>query len=134
MQHDMYRDIQDCQWIKDKIRNSKAYAQNMYAAMCNMQWQKRDVMPILKDEMWSCSWRSAGGIVASIRGNGEDYMDWYCSGMGGLKALEEEDEEQVKAEFESRGYVPESVVTDEIRNDLLQLGWQPVPYNDEDLV
>lgn len=133
MQHDMYRDIQDCQWIKDKIRTSKAYAQNMYAAMCNMQWQKRDVMPILKDEMWSCSWRSAGGKVAAIRGEG-DYMDWYCSGMGGLKALPDEDEDQVKLDFESRGYVPESVVTDEIRADLLKLGWQPVPYDDEDLV
>lgn len=130
MEHDMYRDIQDCQWLKDKVRASDAYAQNLYAAMCNMQWQKRDVMPILKDELWGCSWRSAGGKIAEIQGKG-DYMDWYCSGMGGLAALPDETDDEAQSNFNKRGYVPEGVVTDEIRADLLTLGWQPVPYDDD---
>ena len=33
-------------------------------------------------------------------------------------------------EFMSLGYVPESVVTDEIQADLKELGRYPVPYND----
>ncbi len=126
----MLNDIMDCQWLKDKVRASDSYAQNLYAAMCNMEWQKRDVMPILKDERWGCSWRSAGGIIAQIQGKG-DYMDWYCSGMGGFAALEDETEEEAQAHFRDKGYVPEGRVTEEIQEDLLKLGWQPVPYNDD---
>ena len=47
-----------------------------------------------------------------------DYIDWYCSGMGGLSYNPNEDLKQ--------GYVPESLVTDEIRADLFQLGWQVI--------
>ena len=65
----------------------------------------------LKDEYWSCSWRSAGGIVAELRGQG-DYIDWYCSGIMGV------------GEADSfQGYVSESTVTDEIRQDLFAIGW-----------
>jgi hypothetical protein len=130
MEHNMLNDIMDCQWLKDKVRARDSYAQNLYAAMCNMEWQKRDVMPILKDERWGCSWRSAGGIIAQIQGKG-DYMDWYCSGMGGFAALEDETEEEAQAHFRDKGYVPEGQVTEEIQEDLLKLGWQPVPYNDD---
>ncbi len=126
----MLDDMMDCQWLKDKVRASDSYAQNLYAAMCNMQWQKRDVMPILKDELWGCSWRSAGGIIAQIQGKG-DYMDWYCSGMGRFAALDDETEEEAQAHFLTKGYAPEGHVTEEIREDLLKLGWQPVPYNDD---
>jgi hypothetical protein len=129
MEHDMYQEILDCQWIKDKIRNSKTYAQNMYAAMCNMQWQKRDVMPILKDELWSCSWRSAGGKMAEIRGGGEDYMDYYCSGIRNVDY-----DEEINKTWDEKGFASEGEVTDEIRHDLGLLGWQPVPYDDKDLV
>lgn len=128
---DMYRDMMDCQWFKDKVRNSKTYAQNLYAAMCNMQWQKLEVIPILKDELWSCSWRSSGGKVAELKGAGEDYMDYYCSGIkGGLSYDAKEDEEY----FKTTGYVSEGEVTPEIAEDLKQLGWVPVPYDDKDLV
>jgi hypothetical protein len=130
MEHNMLNDMMDCQWLKDKVRASDSYAQNLYAAMCNMEWQKRDVMPILKDERWGCSWRSAGGIIAQIQGKG-DYMDWYCSGMGGFAALDDETEEEAQAHFCDKGYVHEGQVTEEIQEDLLKLGWQPVPYNDD---
>ena len=55
------------------------------------------------DEEWVCSWRQAGGIVADIRNMGEDYLNFYCSGN-------------------------ESIVTSEIANDLLNLGWIYKPY------
>jgi hypothetical protein len=123
---DMSRDMQDCQWFKDKVRASESYAQNLYAAMCNTQWQRAEIWPVLRDEYWSCSWRSAGGIVADLRACGEDYMNYYCSGMGGFAALDDETEEEAQAHFKAKGFVPEEEITDEIRNDLAQLGWQPV--------
>ncbi len=55
------------------------------------------------DEEWTCSWRQAGGIVADLRNIGEEYIDFYCSGN-------------------------ESIVTTEVANDLLNLGWVYKPY------
>jgi hypothetical protein len=118
-------DLRSCAWICDKVRASDGYAQNLYAAMCNMRWLKREILPILKDDFWSCSWRYAGGIIADMRQQG-DYIDWYCSGIGnsddgyGLDARD------------GSGYVPEGQVTEEISDDLYRLGWVPVEWNDED--
>ena len=118
--NNMEYDLRTCDPILKKVRSSDRYAQNLYAAMCNMQFQKLDVIPILKDELWSCSWRHAGGIVANMRMQG-DYIDWYCSGMG--EGLGNGDPEGTK------GYIPEGVVTDEIKEDLKQLGWVPVEWD-----
>jgi hypothetical protein len=120
MQYDLADEIAATPELVGKIKHRDDYAQNLYAAMCNMRWQKVEVLPILKDEMWHCSWRSAGGIVADIRGEG-DYLNWYCSGMGGLSYNDDEI---------TPGFVPESTVTEEILNDLKQLGWHPVPWED----
>jgi hypothetical protein len=121
--NDMEYDLRSTQWILDKVRNSETYAQNLYSAMCNMRFQKLDVMPILKEELWSCTWRSSGGIIANMRQEG-DYIDWYCSGMG--EGLGNGDITGTK------GYVPEGFVTEEIREDLYKLGWIPVPWDDDD--
>jgi hypothetical protein len=113
-------DICQCPDLVDKVRNNDVYAQNLYAAMCNQEWQYQDVWTVLTDKTWSCSWRSAGGIVADIRGEG-DYMDWYCSGM--IKS--HPDDDICGAEIVNH-YVPEGTVTEEIRWDLAQIGWHPV--------
>jgi hypothetical protein len=73
-------DLRSTEWIVDKVRASESYAQNLYASMCNNDFQKLDVVEVLKNNTWSCSWRYAGGIVAHMRGQG-DYIDWYCSGI-----------------------------------------------------
>ena len=80
--NNMEYDMSQADWFVSRVRGSDAYAQNLYAALCNNSFQKQDVWLILKDAYWSCSWRSAGGIVADLRDCGEDYMDWYCSGIG----------------------------------------------------
>jgi hypothetical protein len=116
----MEYDLRSTEWICDKAKASKVYAQNLYAAMCNMQFIKLDVMPILKDQRWSCSWRHAGGIVADMREQG-DYIDWYCSGIN--PSYDEEDA--------IKGYVPEATVTDEIKEDLKKLGWTPVEWDED---
>jgi hypothetical protein len=86
-------------------------------------------MPILKDQTWSASWRSAGGIVADMRQQG-DYIDWYCSGMGGFATLADETDDEAKELFDRKGYVPEGCITDEIRSDLQSIGWVVVPGGD----
>lgn len=129
--NDMEYDLRTCEWMLDKVRQSDTYAQNLYAAMCNMQWQSREFWQELKGETWSCSWRYAGGIIADMRQEG-DYIDWYCSGMGGLN--QEYEGEETNEEWQKRtGYVPESFVTEEIEFDLNKLGWRPVPYSDDEL-
>lgn len=122
IEHDLERDMQNSPMLLAKVKDDR-YAQNLYAAMCNMQWQKSETWPVLKDELWSCSWRSSGGIVAGLRGEG-DYLTWYCSGIG--EGLGNGDPDG------TLGYVPESHVTDEIRADLGSLGWHPVPWADDE--
>lgn len=119
MERDLYEDIQADAEVMAKLQDPR-YAQNVYAALCNMRWQPAEVWPVLSEEYWSCSWRSAGGLVADLRGGGEDYMDWYCSGIGSGLGNGDEDG--------SKGYVGEGEVTDEIRKDFARLGWTPSPW------
>jgi len=110
-------DLRSTDWILKKAKESDTYAQNLYAAMCNVDWVRNEAWPILKDQRWSCSWRYAGGIVADMRAQG-DYIDWYCSGIG--EGLGNGDPDGVKK------YVGEGVVTTEIATDLKKLGWFPI--------
>lgn len=120
--HDLEQDLHRSSLILEKVRKD-SYAQNLYAAMCNMRWQylgsdwaleAGDLAALALAEPWSCSWRYSGGIVANLRHEG-DYMSWYCSGIG--------------AE-DTSGFVSEGTVTEEIRADLALLGWHPVPWDD----
>lgn len=115
----MEYDLRSTDWILEKVRSSKSYAQNLYAALCNNDFQKRDVMPILQDKTWGCSWRYAGGIIADMREEG-DYIDWYCSGIR-------------ESGMPDNGYVAECVVTEEIEADLLKLGWNVVDSGETDV-
>jgi hypothetical protein len=125
-QNNMEYDMRTSDFMLTKVRESDAYAQHLYAAMCNRSFQKNEVWPTLKNQTWSCSWRYAGGIIADMREEG-DYMDWYCSGISGKPLSEEEfanlTQDQQVLYKESQAYVGEGVVTDEIRADLFNLGW-----------
>ena len=91
---------EDLKKIKTLLKDEKT-AKELYGALCNMRWIN------LKDssQVYSCSWRYAGGIVAGLRGMGESYLDFYCSG--------------------SEGHV-----TPLIESLLLGIGWGPFPYDD----
>jgi len=65
-------------WIRKKMDDFK-YAENVYNAICNTQWQHVET-----NEIFHCSWRHAGDIVARNRRYGECYMDFYCSGNEGV--------------------------------------------------
>lgn len=101
LQSDMERDLLGSDFIADKCKASEDYAQNLYAALCNNYFARDGAR-------WSCSWRHAGSVVANLKGEG-DYMDWYCSGISSFG-----------------NFVPEGVVTEEVRNDLTLLGWSVI--------
>jgi len=112
-------DLLTTDWILQKVRDSDVYAQNLYAALCNNEFQRQAVMPVLRDQRWSCTWRYAGGIIADMRQEG-DYIDWYCSGIAGGDEPAVYEQAQ---DLQRKKYVSESVVTDEVRADLARLGW-----------
>jgi len=123
----MEYDLRSTQWIIDKTKADDVYAQHLYASMCNNDFTKNDVWPILTEKRWSCSWRHAGGIIADMQEKG-DYIDWYCSGIKDSKILDDDEfsaltKEQQESYIQCKKFVPESCVTDEIREDLLKLGW-----------
>jgi hypothetical protein len=136
MDRDLEQDIWNDSEILNKIRTRDDYAQNIYAAFCNMRWCPREFFPALrqdpKQDLWSCSWRSAGGLVADWQGKGGDYMDWYCSGMGGLN--QEYGDKETNEDWQKRTkFVPEGVITGEVEKDLNRLGWFPVPWGDDEI-
>lgn len=104
MIRDLESDLLRSETITEKCRHGEIYSQNLYAALCNNRL-------FYGDEEWTCSWRHAGGIVSEING-GSDYMDYYCSGIA-----------------DKEGIVPEGFVTEEVRSDLLKLGWIIKPYD-----
>ena len=110
-------DLVTTDWILSKARASKSYAQNIYAALCNNDFQKLDVVSILTEQTWGCSWRYAGGIVADMRQQG-DYIDWYCSGIG------------VESYIKKAQYLPEGNISNEILEDFQKLGWVPAKGGD----
>lgn len=130
-------DLRSAKWICDKAKAREEYAQNIYAALCNQDWQKNEVWPLLKGQTYSCSWRYAGGIVADMVEKG-DYIDWYCSGIQGgaddaeLAAMSEEDRNRYM--WYQEHFVGEGHVTDEVRQDFFKLGWIPVDYNDDEQI
>jgi hypothetical protein len=101
-----------------------------------MRFVRKEMFPYLRQDpdrdLWSASWRSAGGIVADMRQEG-DYIDWYCSGMGGLSGYDK-DSETYEQWQERTKFVSEGHITEEIEQDLLKLGWIPVPWDKDDSV
>lgn len=133
-QNNMEYDLRSTMWIVEKVRSDDVYAQHLYAALCNNNFQKNEVWLTLKKKTWGCSWRYAGGIIADMQGKG-DYIDWYCSGINGEELPPDQvdllDHKQKEYYLESRRYVGESVVTEEVRADLFRLGWIVLEQEDD---
>lgn len=120
-------DLRSTEWILEKVRSDDIYAQNLYAALCNNEFTKREMWPILKDQRWSCSWRHAGGIIADMQQKG-DYIDWYCSGI--RNDGYQDDLDNVRP----HQHISEGLVTEEIESDLYKLGWLVVKEKNEDYI
>jgi hypothetical protein len=124
-QDNLEYDLRTSDYIVEKCKIDY-YAQNLYAALCNNDFIKNETWNILQEKTWSCSWRYAGGIIAHIQQKG-DYIDWYCSGIQNELSDEEYNQltkvQQEQYLYTKTKYVGEGYVTDEIREDLLKIGW-----------
>jgi len=92
----------DLAHLVPKLKKDKEFATDVYRALCNMRWRNKWSL-----KRYSCSWRYAGGLIARLRDQGEDYLDFYCSGNEGK-------------------------VTEKIRKIFDDLGWLPSPWPDKD--
>jgi len=132
-------DLRSTEWITEKAKYDNIYAQHLYASLCNNYFTRNELWPILTEKKWSCSWRRAGGIIADMREEG-DYIDWYCSGIVDNIEIDTElnnadnpiSQHERERMLELKAHVSESVVTDEIREDLFKLGWIVVEDNSQD--
>lgn len=135
-QDNLEYDLRSTDWILQKARTSRVYSQHLYAALCNNDFTKNEVWPILQGKIWGCSWRHAGGIIADMREEG-DYIDWYCSGIqytysdADDEVFQKMSKDEQERFLETSRFVAESTVTDEIRADLLKLGWVVVTDDQE---
>jgi hypothetical protein len=89
--------------LKAEMLADDSFAHEVYAALCNMRWRNKNN----PGAIYAVSWRHAGGVVAQIRGLGENYMDFYCSGREGR-------------------------VSERVLKALGALGWEPWPYDDNE--
>lgn len=101
-QPNMEADMEDSSSFRKRLKDDDV-ARALYSAMCNQEWRKEGTKV-----RWGCSWRTSGGIVSDLRNQGEDYLDFYCSGMGTHEG------------------VREGTVTPEIAEALMELGWRPL--------
>lgn len=126
LENDLHKSI----LIQEKVKDD-TYAQSLYAALCNNEFQliinspNNMYLTIKSKNIWSCSWRHAGSIVSNIRNNIlkndlavveeslEDYMNYYCSGIAADDNI-------------NYRYIEEGVITPEIKEDLLTLGWKVI--------
>lgn len=125
-QYNLEYDLRVNETILNKVRTREEYAQNLYAALCNNDFVKNEMWPLLKEQTWGCSWRYAGGIIAHMRQEG-DYIDWYCSGIQSDWSDEEfrnaNKENQERYLFTKNRFVGEGTISDEVREDLKNIGW-----------
>ena len=63
--------------LGDTVRDSETIAIALWSSLTNQDW-RHDT-----GEQVSYSFRAAGDLVAAIRQDGSDYLDWYCSGSAG---------------------------------------------------
>lgn len=108
------QDLFNCKWLKEKVKSSDTYAQNLYAALCSVVWCKQSFVAVLAgSNSWHITWRGADSIVSSLR---EDGSSWYCSGI------------EFTDELDNNSFVPEGTITMEIMEDLAKLKWTGKTY------
>jgi hypothetical protein len=68
----------DIKALANRARSDREFAVELYGALCNASWHHEDGAD------WpGATWRSVADLVACLRGCGENYLDFYCSGGEG---------------------------------------------------
>jgi hypothetical protein len=73
------RDLEhDLKSLADRAGSDPGFAVELYGALCNASWHHDD-----GTEWPGGTWRCVAALVADLRGYGENYLDFYCSGGEG---------------------------------------------------
>jgi hypothetical protein len=73
------RDLEhDLKALADRARGDRGFAVELYGALCNASKRHDD-----GTDWPGATWRAVAGMVADLRGRGEDYLDFCCSGGEG---------------------------------------------------
>ena len=80
--------------LGDRIRADDKAACDMWCALANVDWKHEN------GDTAKYSFRTAGDLVAAIRGSGM-YMDWYCCGESARVS------EEIKTAMATEGWSPE---------------------------
>ena len=94
---DLYAEMCNDSIVIAYLRDEEIAVQ-FYSALCNMRWKKDNFLSHdeklvnklkgIDPDVWSCSWRAAGGYIANIRNThynkNEGYLDFYCRGDEGV--------------------------------------------------
>jgi hypothetical protein len=83
--------------FQEEMKSSDKLCQEIWSALTNIMWTSEDDL-----DMFSCSFRYAGGLIAGIIGRG-DYMDWTFSGSVGKVTPD------IEARMKARGWVYKSL-------------------------
>jgi hypothetical protein len=81
--------------LGERMREDSAFACRVYGSLGNVEWQHAQAT-------YSCSFRYAGELIAEMRDQGEDYLDFYCSSPAGVV------DSDVRAALGARGWTPET--------------------------
>jgi hypothetical protein len=68
------------QTLSERVQTDDAFALELYGALCNMRWRRRDAYT----EPVSMGWRHASSVVSHLACKGGCYLDYYCSGNEGV--------------------------------------------------
>jgi hypothetical protein len=96
----------DVQTLSARLRHDDTFAYELYCALCNVDWSHAD------GTEWSRSWRYSAGLIATLRGRGEDYMDFYCSGISTHA---------------------EGTISERVAEAMADLGWTGTAYGSDEL-
>ena len=89
--------------LREKLESGR-YAEKIYCALCNNEWMNAE-----SGDVFSCSWRRAGEIVAYHRPFNECYLDFYVS-MNGC----------------------EGKIDSEVAEDMMKIGWIAIKEDKDD--
>ena len=117
---DLEEDLLACRQLCVQALDTQ-FAGQLYVGLCNNDFRKREMWPMLTDTLWHCSWRHAGGIVAAMRmsvtvtsGELEDYVNWYCSNLA------------MDYDSDTTTNLKEGEITATVAQALNMLGWECV--------
>lgn len=63
----------DLHALAAELQADDVFADEMYCALCNTTWRHAS------GATWHGSWRIAADVIATVRGRGERYIDFYYS-------------------------------------------------------